>query len=930
MQVILLGGSLGPFDRRRLIAIIGLCLVVFAGMFFNGIAIIRAVDDRLLEQRMAVAPRKATGQFAFVAIDKQGLDQIGVWPWPRSIYGRIIRELTQAGVKDIGLDIDFSVPSIPAEDTAFADALRQAGGGVILVSFFQHKSADAQRNETAVAAPIPFFADHARIGAVSVVPDRDGILRTMPYRIVTPEGALQSLSSIFAGREYDRSDQFLVDFSIDPTTIPTYSVTDLLAGRVPPGSLSGKSVLVGAYAVELKDYFNVPVNGAMAGPVVQLIAAETLAQGRAVEPANFRSVLGLTAAALLLFFIFRPKKLFTQVLMLAAIALVFEVAGLLLFRSHALWLQTAGAHLSLSAVALGRAIIELDLRRMLLRKAAIETRNTKQILQQVITDNSDAILIADDKGRILEMSVRVHSVFRPPLGIGQGSDLMDLLPERLMREVHASLDDVKSGATPATPVSEVLLPGEEGERCIEYSITPSRLETSEGSTYVVCIAARDITLRRRQEARLDRMSRYDELTGALRQGEFVERLDRQLTLDARPWAVYSLNLHRFKTINTTLGRDIGDELMTTLVRTLADCDPAIRLVGRTGGDSFCLACEGHGPAEIAGFADKLIRLLSNPFIIGENRAMIGVHIGISMSSGDDRLDAATLLENAEFALDQAREINGSGWTVFDTAASSKIVASRQVERELWRALERGEIFVTYQPQVDLVSRELLGVEALVRWQNPALGMISPADFVQIAEANGFVEKLGEWVLLTACMDASGWQKPISVAVNVSPLQFSRGDVVGAVKRALKQSGLTPSRLHLEITESIFLYQSADVAEKLKSLRALGISLALDDFGTGYSSFGYIAHFPPDKIKVDQLFVRTIEESAANRAILRSVRSLCEGLGVEMICEGVENEAQLAFLLEIGCRQGQGWLFGKPQLNDVIGEMTRLTPQQGTA
>lgn len=922
--------SLGPSYRRRLIAIISLCLIVFAGVFFNGTSIIRALDDRLLEWRMAVVPRQATGQFAVIAIDKQSLDEIGVWPWPRSTYARIIRELTKAGVKDIGLDIDFSVPSIPSEDAAFAEALREAGGGVILVCFLQNKNADARQSEMAVTAPMPLFAENAWIGAVSVAADRDGILRAMPYGVMMPKGPLQSLPSIFAGRADNRTDDFLIDFSIDPATIPIYSVTDLLAGRVPPGSLSGKSVLVGAYAVELKDYFTVPVNGSTAGPVVQMLATETLAQGRAVEPANWGAVLALTSACLFLFFVFRPRRLYSQVLLLGAIALAFEVAGFVLFRSYALWLQTAGVHLTIAAVALARAIIELDLRRLLLRKAAIETRNTKQILQQVITDNSDAILIADDEGRILEMSVRVSDVFRPPPGIGQGARLADLLPERLIAEVRASLEEVKSGATPHTPVSEVMLPGEEGERCIEYSITPSRLETSEGSTFVVCIAARDITLRRQQEARLDRMSRYDELTGALRQGEFVDRLDHRLTADAQPWAVYSLNLHRFKTINTTLGRDIGDELMTSLVRTLADCDPAIRLVGRTGGDSFCLACEGHGPAEIAGFAEKLIRILSHPFTLGENRAMIGVHIGIAMCLADDRIDAATLLENAEFALDQAREINGSGWTVFDPAASSRIVASRQVERELWRALERREIFVTYQPQVDLASRELLGVEALVRWQNPELGMISPADFVKIAEANGFVEKLGEWVLLTACMDASGWQKPISVAVNVSPLQFSRGDVVGAVKRALTESGLEPSRLHLEITESIFLYQSPDLAEKLKALRALGISLALDDFGTGYSSFGYIAHFPPDKIKVDQLFVRTIEESAANRAILRSVRSLCEGLGMKMLCEGVENEAQLAFLREIGCEQGQGWLFGKPQPNDVIREMARLTPKQGIA
>jgi diguanylate cyclase (GGDEF)-like protein len=565
-------------------------------------------------------------------------------------------------------------------------------------------------------------------------------------------------------------------------------------------------------------------------------------------------------------------------------------------------------------------------RRLLLRIAALETRNTRQILEQVITDNSDAILIADETGRIVEMSVRVSDVFQPPPDLGPGDDMADVLPAQLITETRAALDAIRSGMVPEAPVREVLLPSEQGERCIEYSITPSRLETPDGPSFVVCIAARDVTLRRQQEAKLDRLSRYDELTGALRQSEFVARLDRILSRETRPVAVYSLNLHRFKTINTTLGREVGDELLSNVVRTLKDHDAGVLLVGRTGSDSFCLAhLEPGGLPEAEKFADSLIRVLGYPFIIGDNRATIGIHIGIAVGMPDDTMGGTALLESAEFALDKAREINGSGWTVFDPAASQKIISTRQIERELWRSLERNEIFVTYQPQVDLNSRELIGAEALVRWNNPEFGMISPAEFVEIAEANGFVEKLGEWVLRRACEDAMTWEKPISVAVNVSPLQFSRGDVVGAVKRALNESKLPASRLHLEITESIFLYESADLAQKLKSLRALGVSFALDDFGTGYSSFGYIAHFPPDKIKVDKLFVQNLRDSAANRAILRSVRSLCEGLGVLMICEGVESEDQMAFLRGIGCEQGQGWLFGKAESNDVMRKMAQLAP-----
>jgi diguanylate cyclase (GGDEF)-like protein/PAS domain S-box-containing protein len=916
--------SLGTSFRRRLIVLIGLGALLFTGLIVNARDFIRLLDDRLLEQRMAFAPRGATGNHAFIAIDKASLDRIGVWPWPRSLYGNILKALTDAGVKDIAFDIDFSTPSSPDQDQAFAKALEEAGGGVLLASFLQHSGADRSGGELTLTTPIPLLSDNAWVGAVNVVPDADGVLRTIPYAVPTPDGPLPSLPVLLAHRDENRTDSFLIDFSIRPETVPVYPVADLLDGKVPPNRLAGKSVLIGAYAVELKDYFTVPVLGTIPGPLVQILATETLVQGRVAPPVDIALIVASASASLAFFFLVRPRRLWAQFLLLAAIGLAFEAVAYWLFRQEAVWLRTAGVHLALVIVALGRVIVELDVRRLLLRIAALETRNTKQILEQVITDNSDAILIADDAGKIVELSVRVQDVFRPRPGVGPGSDMAEVLPPRLVSEARAALDAMRRGAPPAAAVHETFLQDGGEERCVEYSITPSRLETADGESFVVCIAARDITERRRQEAALDHLSRFDELTGAMRQSEFVARLDRLLAAGEPAVAVYSLNLHRFKTINTTLGRDVGDRLLATVVRTLEDFDPGIVLVGRTGSDSFCLARVGHGePEAAAAFAESLIRMMGVPFTLGENRAKIGVHIGMAIGQPGSGVDGATLLDNAEFALDQAREINGSGWTSFDPAASEKITASRKTERELWRALEKEEIFVTYQPQVTLSDRELIGAEALVRWKHPSLGMISPAEFVEIAEANGFVEKLGQWVLERACADAMTWEKPINLAVNVSALQFSRGDVVSDVKQALAQSGLPAHRLHLEITESIFLDKSGQLVEKLKALKALGISLALDDFGTGYSSFGYIAHFPPDKIKVDQLFIRTLDESHANRTILRSVRSLCEGLGVLMVCEGVETESQLAFLKELGCEEGQGWLFGRPQPNETMREMTRL-------
>lgn len=913
--------------RRTFILMASLAAFLLAGYLFHGMNYVRSVDAYLTENRMAFSPRRASGGIAFLAIDKKSLDTIGVWPWPRSIHGQIVDELMKSGVRDIAFDIDFSARSDPAQDEAFAAALKRAGGAVILPAFLQSSAAERSRQQLSLTSPIPELADNAWLGAVNVIPGMDGVVRDMPYAVPAPDGPLASIPTLLAGNEGNRLEHFPIDFSINPATVPVYSVSTLLAGKLSKGALDGKSVLVGAHAVELKDYFTVPVHGNIPGPMVQILAAETLLQNRVAVPANpWLAGLALSVA-LAGFFFFKPRRLTGQFLFLAATGLAFEGVAFYLYRDHAIALHTALIHLALVGIAFSRTVIELDIRGWLLKMAAIETRNTRQILEQVINDNSDAILVADEDGLLIEISERVYSVFRPGRQVGLGAPMAQVLPERLQAEAQSIFERVRSGEVVMPAVREIVLPGDGGSRCIEYSITPSRLERPEGVAFVICVAARDITERRRQQEALDRLSRFDQLTGALRETEFVTRLDKLLaeqpaeSASAPVITVYSLNLHRFKTINTTLGRDVGDSLLTLVARTLETYDPGVLLVGRTGGDSFCLARRGSRDFDDpAKFAESLIRTLGIPFLIGEHRAKIGVHIGFALWEPTSGTDAATLLDNAEFALDEARAINGSGWTRFDPAASDRITRWREMERELWRALERNEISVTYQPQVALKDRRLIGVEALVRWNHPQLGQISPGDFVQIAEANGFVEKLGQWVLWRACDDAMSWAEPITVAVNVSPLQFTRGDVVSDVAQALAQSNLPPDRLQLEITESTFLDQSGDLVRKLNDLKALGVTLALDDFGTGYSSFGYLAKFPLDKLKLDQMFVRNLTDSASSQAIIRSVRSLCEGLSITMICEGVETEAQRAFLAEIGCEQGQGYLFGRPQDNDAIRDM----------
>ena len=904
-------------------------IIVF--LFLAGISenlgLLVSAQNWINKERMTFAPRKATGNFAFIAIDKKSLDDVGVWPWPRSIYGKLVDKLIASDVNDIAFDIDFSSHSTPTEDASFAAALERAGGSVILAAFRQASEINTSHDITSVNSPIPELASRAWISTVNVVPDPDGLVRHFPYGGMIESKVVASIPATLSRQDTASTNSFIIDFSIDPETVPTFSLIDVLKPDFDISKLAGKSVLVGAYAVELKDFFITPVHGVVSGPMIQLLAAETLSQNRVLSEMSPYYPLGILAVFLIISMgFFRPRNLTTQGVTILAFAGVAEAVGYFVQANSGLIVLTAPVHLTLILLLINRAVEELGLRKWLVRLANVESRNNRYLLQKIISDSSDAIIVLNESLEILELSKTAEGIFSAHLKIGM--DASAWLPEELGFAIEKAFQAQKDGLEHVAIRSELMFDDTGNGRSIDYTVTPSKLEIAPDQKsagkqdyHIVTITARDITVEREQRLRLDFVSRHDMLTGALRQNEFVRILDSVQTKTPPPgkcFSVFTVNLHRFKTINSTLGRDIGDELLKETVQRLSNMNMPVLAVARMGGDTFAvLPSSPLSIPEMEPVAKVIIELMERPFQLSNVNAKVGARVGIAYSDAENLVSSITLVNNSEFALDQARMISGSGFAFFDSSSNSKILKARNIEQDLWRALDNGEIAVVYQPQVQLDNLELVGVEALIRWNHPKLGFISPMDFVEIAEANGFVENLGRWILDKSCLDAMRWSKPITVAVNVSGLQFTRGDIVEEVKAALARSKLPSERLHLEITESAFLNPSGNLIDKLHQLKALGVSLALDDFGTGYSSFGYLSKFPLDKIKVDQMFVRNLLKENSARAIVNSVKTLTDGLDITMICEGIEFPAELDFLRALDCEQGQGYLFGKPQTWDDI-------------
>ncbi|WP_166819628.1 EAL domain-containing protein [Bradyrhizobium sp. 1(2017)] len=445
----------------------------------------------------------------------------------------------------------------------------------------------------------------------------------------------------------------------------------------------------------------------------------------------------------------------------------------------------------------------------------------------------------------------------------------------------------------------------------------------------VLLALMDITERKRAEARLAFMAQHDALTGLPNRTLLRQQMDEMLLHTRRSTdkvALLILGLDSFKSVNDTLGHAVGDKLLRGVAKRLRSTLREEDALARLNSDEFAVLQSGlTRPEDAVMLAKRLLEAIADPYLLDGHSVVIGASIGIAMAPGDGD-ESEKLLKGADMALSRAKLDARGSFAFFEAALDAKAQSRRKIEVELRDAIQNDVLRPYYQPLIDLQSGRITGFEALVRWPHVERGMVSPAEFIPVAEDTGLINPLGGLMLRRACQDAATWPDDVRVAVNLSPLQFRSGNLLSMVTDALRHSGLPPRRLELEITETLLLEKSAQVLATLHALRALGVRISMDDFGTGYSSLSYLRSFPFDKIKIDQSFVRDLGANREAQAIIRSIVSLGKGLGVTITAEGVETEAELSCLRAEGCDEGQGFLFSKARPNAEI--VSLLAAQRG--
>jgi diguanylate cyclase (GGDEF)-like protein/PAS domain S-box-containing protein len=483
----------------------------------------------------------------------------------------------------------------------------------------------------------------------------------------------------------------------------------------------------------------------------------------------------------------------------------------------------------------------------------------------------------------------------------------------------------------ATIYSTCILVRRDGFECeIENTVTPVR--DQEGAITGAVAAFHDVTAARARSLEVSHQAQHDSLTDLPNRILFNDRLVQAISLverQGKQLALMFVDLDHFKKINDSLGHGVGDKLLMSVAKRLVSCVRRTDTVSRLGGDEFVVLLSQVEHEEDAAFiARKILRTLTVPHIIDSKSLDVSVSVGVSTYPTDGP-DAESLLNKADTAMYEAKQRGRNNYQFFRLEMQAGLAERQSLEQDLRYALGRNEFLLHYQPKFNLQTGEITGVEALIRWVNPQRGMISPAQFVPIAEECLLILPIGRWVLQEACKQARAWSDAglgvVPVAVNVSAAEFADNDFLSGVRTALIATGVKPANLELELTETVLMHDPESAVEKLQALKAIGVQLAIDDFGTGYSSFTYLQRFPVDALKLDQSFVQEIREDRTDSTILSAMINLGNSLKRRVIAEGVETRAQLKFLQHHECGQGQGYYFSRPVVAEQVGKLLEAGP-----
>ncbi|MFD1884827.1 DUF4084 domain-containing protein [Paenibacillus wenxiniae] len=591
------------------------------------------------------------------------------------------------------------------------------------------------------------------------------------------------------------------------------------------------------------------------------------------------------------------------------------------------YVLTVGTGLAIVLVMIRQVMIILENHRLArkLYDKKLELESSENRYRSIVDFHPDAIITIGLDGRIESanpQALLMHGVTEEQI---VGKHMMNYFQDAHMDEIVERIERVLQGEP---QIYETALSNCRGDLFqVRMTTVPIIVQGKVVGMYAI---AKDITENKRHEEQIHYLAYHDPLTGLMNRASFEHALSDTVQIARTNQELFSIlfiDLDRFKNINDTLGHDVGDQLLRSVAQRLQGCVRDNDMVARLGGDEFTLLIRHmKDTREASVIAQRILDGMNQPHYIQGYEIIATPSIGIALYAGEDE-SPITLMKKADIAMYQVKK-NGKGHYRFYNDKDQLYSKKLMLEKELSQALYRNELMLHYQPQIDAQQGCVIGVEALIRWEHATLGMIMPGEFIPIAEETGLMLSIGEWVLQEACQQAKQWQDEghmIKIGINLSAQQFEQESFVGTVARILKQTGVDPTYIDLEITESIAMTHISNVITKLKALKKLGVSISIDDFGTGYSSLAYLENFPVDKLKIAREFTSRIGSSQANHMIISSIVNLARSLNMNVIAEGVEKPEQASLLQQIRCHEMQGYLFSKPVSAEELGKLLGMPP-----
>lgn len=913
-------------------------LTALAFVLFKASALYRW-DLLIYDWNLMAWSRPAADNIVIVAIDEQSLREQGRWPWSRRVHADLIRKLGAAGAKGIILDILFAEPDAndPQADTELAAALTE-NGRVILPVLSEENRVGGQLMET---LPIPVLAKAAvRIGHVNVELDADSIARGVSLKggLGSPYWSTLALALLEASNPMAfqtlpgqraattpikspylwRSDyRALIPFAGPPGSFRHFSYSAVLRDEVNPASFRDKYVLIGATASGMNDALPTPVSGLtqpMSGVEFNANVVDALQRGLTIQPLSWGWSLALTELGVLLTLSLYVTFSTRWTLLLAALSMLLTLlVSLVLLHGAQYWFPPA---VLLLVQGLSLPLWHWKRLRDLIRSVFEKEQFAAATLHSV----GDAIIVTNRQGAIQYLNPVAETMLAQAPAKLQGRLRRTPLQLANTQSSEWLFDLVnlcfEKGHSIGLPAPNLLVNHLGREYIVHASAAP--LHDQRGGITAVVVALGDITAASRLSEQMAHQATHDMLTDLPNLSLLRDRLEHAIARARHNegcLALLHVDLDDFKKVNESLGRAAGDLLLRQVKERLLACGNKEDTLARTSGDEFIYLAEDiHQIERGSDLARKILQALESPFQIQAHECFITASIGVCLFPRDGE-DTETLLKNADTAMCRAKEKGYDNFQMYSHDMHVRTLERLLLEQDLRHAVEREELEVYYQPQMDLKEHRIIGAEALLRWRHPQRGWMSPLDFIPLAEESGLIDTIGQWVLETACLQVKAWQhqglSPLRIAVNMSPRQFLRTDIADIVADILQKTGLEPRYLELEITESLLMKDVENSIATMHILKAFGVQLSIDDFGTGYSSLSYLKRFPIDQLKIDKSFLHGIETNQNDLAITLAIIAMAHSMGLNVIAEGVENEVQMAFLRVHHCDEVQGYYLSPP-------------------